>query len=52
MATTNEQNAYHASLEILKILDKYNLTRDEASVVFDMILDDDLLNKFEERCNE
>ena len=40
MPVSEEENARQATLDILKILDKYNLSERQARIIFDIIMDD------------
>lgn len=40
MAVSEEENARQATLEILKILDKYNLQERQVRIIFDIIMRD------------
>lgn len=37
---TEEENSRQATLEVLKILDKYNLSQRRVRIIFDIIMDD------------
>lgn len=40
MAVTEEENVRQATLEVLKVLDKYNLSERQVRIIFDIIMDD------------
>ena len=37
---TEEENARQATLEILKVLDKYNISKRQARIIFDIMMED------------